>query len=131
MSITSDNPYQSAYKIGHSTETALLSIKMKFIILSLSRGKPTALILLDLSAAFNTIDHSTILSCLKTWFGVGSSILKWFTSYLPEFYQSIKISSTLPDLCKLLVSVPQSSFLNPKLLFSLYTSPSVWFLRLL
>ena len=70
-----DNPYQSAYKTGHSTETALLSIKNE-VHLSLSRGKPTALILLDLSAAFDTIDHSTLLQCLQTWFGIAW----WFSS---------------------------------------------------
>ena len=58
-----DNPYQSAYKTGHLTETALLSIKNE-VHLSLSRGKPTALVLLDLSAAFDTIDQSTLLHCL-------------------------------------------------------------------
>ena len=62
-----DNPYQSAYKTGHSNETALLSIKNE-VHLSLSRGKPTALILLDLSAAFDTIDHSALLHCLQTCF---------------------------------------------------------------
>ena len=92
-----DNPYQSAYKRGHSTETALLSIKNE-VHLSLSRGEPTALILLDVSAAFDTIDHSTLLHCLQTWFGIGGSVLKWFTSYLSECYQSIKIGSTLSDL---------------------------------
>ena len=55
-----DNPHQSAYKPGHSTETALLSIKND-VHLS-SRGEPTALVLLDLSAAFDTIDHATLLS---------------------------------------------------------------------
>ena len=72
---TLDNPYQSAYKRGHSTETALLSIKSK-VHLSLPRDELTALILLNLSAAFDTIDHSTILYCLQTWFGIGGSVLK-------------------------------------------------------
>ena len=70
-----DNSYQSAYKSGHSTETALLSIKND-IHLSLSLGEATALVLLDLSVAFDTIDHSTLLSCLLDWFGVGGSALK-------------------------------------------------------
>ena len=116
-----DNPYQSAYKTGHSTETALLSIKNE-VHLSLSQGEPTALILLDLSAAFDTIDHSTLLHCLQTWFGIRGSVLKWFTSYLSERYQSVKIGSTLSNLCKLLFGVPQGSVLGP-LLFSLYTTP--------
>ena len=115
-----DNSYQSAYKSGCSTETALLSIK-KDIHLSLSRGEATALVLLDLSAAFDTIDHSILLSCLLDCFGVGGSTLKWFSSYLTERFQSVKIGSTLSDLQKLLFSV-QGSVLVP-LLFSLYTSP--------
>ena len=56
---TLDNPHQSAYKPGHSTETALLSIKND-IQLSQTRVKPTALVLLDSSAAFDTIDHETL-----------------------------------------------------------------------
>ena len=56
-----DNPHQSAYKTGHSTETALLHIKNE-IHLSLSRGKPSALVLLDLLAAFDTIDHDTLVT---------------------------------------------------------------------
>ena len=114
-----DNSYQSAYKSGHSMETALLSIKND---IHLSRGEATALVLLDLSAAFDTIDHSTLLSCLRDWFGVGGSALKWFSSYLMERFQSVKIGSTLSDLQKLLFSVPQGSVLGP-LLFSLHTSP--------
>ena len=116
-----DNSYQSAYKPGHSTETALLSIKND-IHLSLSRGEATALVLLALSAAFDTIDHSTLLSCLLDWFGVDGSVLKWFSSYLTERSQSVKIGSTLSDLQKLLFGMPQGSVLGP-LLFSLYPSP--------
>ena len=116
-----DNSYQSAYKSGHSTETALLSIKND-IHLSLSRGEATALVLLDLSAAFDTIDHSTLLDCLLDWFGVSGLALKCFSSYLTERYQCVKIGSTLSKLQKLLFGVPQGSVLGP-LLFSLYTSP--------
>ena len=82
-----DNPYQLAYKAGHSTETALLSIKNE-VHLSLSRGEPTALVLF----AFDTIDHSTLLICLRIWFGVGGSVLKWFTSYLSDHYKSFDCS---------------------------------------
>ena len=89
-----DNSYQSAHMSGHSTETALLSIKND-IHLSLSRGEATALVLLDLSAAFDTIDHSTLLTCLLDWFGVGGSILKWFSSFLTEHFDLLKIGSTL------------------------------------
>ena len=116
-----DNSYQSAYKSRHSTETALLSIKND-IHLSLSPVEATALVLLDLSATFDTTDHSTLLSCLLDWFSVGGSALKWFSSYLMECFQSVRIGFTLSDLQKLLFGVPQGSVLGP-LLFSLYTSP--------
>ena len=90
--------------------------------LSLSRGEAIALVLLDLSAAFDTNDHSTLLSCLQDWFSVGGSTLKWFSSYLTEHSQSVKIGSTLSDLQKLLFSMPQGFVLGP-LLFSPSISP--------
>ena len=115
------NTFQSAYKLGHSTETALLCIKNE-IHLSLSKGMPTALVLLDLSAAFDTIDHDTLLSCLSSRFGFAGSALKWFRSYLQDRFQSVKIGSSLSNLFKLKFGVPQGSVLGP-LLFSLYTTP--------
>ena len=65
-----ENVSQSAYKQGHSTETALLSIKNE-VHLALARGEATAVVLLDQSAAFDTVDHSTLIECLSSWFGVG------------------------------------------------------------
>ena len=59
-----ENVKQSAYKLGHSTETALLSIKND-VHLALARGEATAVVLLDQSAAFDTIDHGTLLDCLS------------------------------------------------------------------
>ena len=112
-----DNPHQSAYKPGHSTETALLSIKNE-VHLSLARGEPTALVLLDLSAAFDTTDHNILLGYFKSWFGLGGTVLKWFASYLSDQCQTIKIGSTLSELSKFIYSVPQGSVLGP-LLFSL------------
>ena len=123
-----DNPHQSAYKPGHSTETALLSIKNE-VHLSLARGEPTALVLLDLSAAFDTIDHNILLGYLKFWFGLGGTVLRWFASYLRSHCQAIKIGSTLSELSNLIYGVPQGSVLGP-LLFSLYTTPLSKIIRL-
>ena len=123
-----DNPHQSAYKPGHSTETALLSIKNE-VHLSLARGEPTALVLLDLSAAFDTIDHNILLGYLKSWFGLGGTVLRWFASYLRNRCQAIKIGSTLSELSNLIYGVPQGSVLGP-LLFSLYTTPLSKIIRL-
>ena len=83
---------------------------------------PTALVLLDLSAAFDTIDHDTLLSCLSSRFGFAGSALKWFRSYLQDRFQSVKIGSSLLNLFKLKFGVPQGSVLGP-LLFFLYTTP--------
>ena len=123
-----DNPHQSAYKPGHSTETALLSIKNE-VHLSLSHSEPTALVLLDLSAVFDTIDHNILLGYLKSWFDLGGIVLKWFASYLSDQSQTIKIGSTLSELSKLIYGIPQGSVLGP-LFFSLYTTPLSKIIRL-
>ena len=115
------NTFQSAYRVGHSTETALLCNKNE-IHLSLSKGMPTALVLLDLSAAFNTINHDTPLSCLSARFGFARAALKWFGSHLQDRFQSVKIGFSLSNFFKLTIGVPQGSVLGP-LLFSLYTRP--------
>ena len=117
-----DKSYQSAYKSGHSTETALLSIKND-IHLSLSRGEATALVLQDLSAAFDTIDHSIRLSCLLDWFGVGGSALQWFSSYLTERFQSVKIGSTLSNLQKTAVRRASGFCFGSSAILSVHISP--------
>ena len=78
-------------------ETALLSIKNE-VHLSLACSEPTALVLLDLSVAFDTIDHNFFLGYLKSWFGLVGTVLKWFASYLGNRCQAIKIGSTLSEL---------------------------------
>ena len=116
-----ENVRQSAYKLGHSTESVLLSIKND-VHLAFAKGEATAIVLLDQSAAFDTIDHDTLLDSLSSWFGVSGVVLDWFKSYLSDRVQCIKIGSILSDAKKLLYGVPQGSVLGP-ILFSLYTTP--------
>ena len=116
-----DNPFQSAYKAFHSTETALLSVQND-IFAAMENGNVSALTLLDLSAAFDTIDHDILLRRLTDWFGIGDVALKWVTSYLDQRSQSININGTLSIPFTLLFGVPQGSVLGP-LLFIMYTTP--------
>ena len=115
------NPIQSAYKKHHSTETALLKIHND-ILMAMDDGKVTALTLLDLSAAFDTIDHSILLSRLKNWFGVKGLALSWLESYLTGRSQQVKLGDSLSSKVDLPFGVPQGSVLGP-LLFTLYTTP--------
>ena len=116
-----ENVRQSAHKLGHSTESALFSVKND-VHLAFARGEATAVILLDKSAAFGTIYHDTLLDSLSSWFGIGGVVLDWFKSYLSDRVQCIKIGSILSDAKKLLYGVSQGSVLGP-IFFSLYTTP--------
>ena len=75
------NPFQSAYIKSHSTETTLLSVH-DHIIKAMSLQQVTCLTLLDLSAAFDTIDHSILLERLSSWFGITSDALSWIKSFV-------------------------------------------------
>ena len=73
--------FQSGFRPHHSTETALLKITND-IRLNLDSKRPTILVLLDLSAAFDTIDHNILLDTLRNWVGLSGPVLNWFTTYL-------------------------------------------------
>ena len=78
--------------------------------------------MLDLSAAFDTIDHKLLLQRLNDRIGVNGAALEWFQSYLANRFQSVKIGESRSDPKLLAQGVPQGSVLGP-LLFTLYTSP--------
>jgi hypothetical protein len=80
------------------------------------------LLLLDLSAAFDTVNHEILLNRLKCVFGIDDVALKWFRSYLSNRTQSVVIDDARSDPMPLLTGVPQGSVLGP-LLFSLYMKP--------
>ena len=84
--------FQSAYKIGHSTESALLRVQND-ILRSIDDGKSVVLLMLDLSAAFDTVDHQTLLHRLSNRFGIHGVACEWFTSYLSESKQFVSIGS--------------------------------------
>ena len=88
------NKVHSAYKRFHSTETALLKIHND-IICNMDNGKVTALTLLDLSAAFDTIDHSILLERLYCHFGISGTVFQWFKSYISNRQQRVHIDDSL------------------------------------
>lgn len=73
--------FQSAYRAFHSTETALLRVHND-ITMAIDKGKCAFLILLDLSAAFDTVDHETLLAFLKDYIGLSGTALDILESYL-------------------------------------------------
>jgi len=116
------NLFQSAYTKHHSTESTLLSVH-DHIIKSMSQQQVTALCLLDLSAAFDTIDHSILLHRLSSWFGFNGTVISWLASYLSSRSFVVTINSTSSAQFPLRQGVPQGSVLGP-LLFILYTTLS-------
>ena len=85
-------------------------------------GKAVALTLLDLSAAFDTIDHDILSHSLSDWFGIDGTVLRWIKSYLSNRKQKVKLGNSFSDAFSLPYGVPQGSVLGPHL-FTLYTTP--------
>jgi hypothetical protein len=86
------------------------------------------MLLLDLSAAFDTVDHEILLKRLNTRFGIAGKALKWFNSYLSDRIQCVSINDFSSEALQLDCGVPQGSVLGP-LLYLLYTSPVADILR--
>jgi len=82
---------QSSYRRGHSTETAVLCVHNDLVHV-IDEQRITGLVMLDLSAAFDTVDHSILLSVLERRFGVCDTTLSWFTSYLSGRTQTFHVA---------------------------------------
>ena len=113
-------PLQSAYKQHHSTKTALLKVKND-ILLNMEAQKVTLLVFLDLSAAFDTVRHKTLLSLLESRFGVHNKALDWFASYLVDRSQRVAVEGDVSSTFPLKQGAPQGSCLG-LIHFSVYTS---------
>ena len=113
-------PLQSAYRPAHSTETALLCVQNN-ILCSLDKSKGVILVLLDLSAAFDTIDHDILVSRLQSRTGITGTALEWCSSYLTDRQQSIHVNNTSSSSFPLKYGVPQGSVLGPQI-FTIYSS---------
>ena len=112
---------QSAHKLGHSTETSLVKVQND-ILTSIDQHGIVNLILLDLSAAFDTIGYDVLFSRMESTLGTTGPALEWFCSYLGDRTLRVQIDDTFSTSQEILWSVPQGSVLGP-LLFLIYLLP--------
>ena len=113
--------FQSAYKCGHSTETALLRVYNDTVV-TIGKGNGNFLVLLDLSSAFDIIDHSNLFTVLGKHVGICDDSLNLIVSYLSGRKQKVRIDNIMADLVSIICGVPQGSLLGP-LKFYLYLLP--------
>jgi hypothetical protein len=105
-------PQQSTYRAHHSTESALIAVHND-LVCSTDNGQVSLLVLLDLSSAFDTVDHEILLTALSTRFGACGTAATWFHSYLEDRQQMFHYSGEASSTYSLDCSVPQGSVLSP------------------
>jgi hypothetical protein len=115
-------PLQSAYRSNHSTETAMVKVMNDLLVAADTKKQCVLLVLLDLSAAFDTIDHSVLLQRLRNMFGVDGDALDWFRAYFSNRFQAVSIDQQSSAAVPLTTGVPQGSVAGPAL-FPRYTQP--------
>ena len=113
--------FQSAYRRNHSTETATLKI-MNDLLMAADRGECSILVLLDLSAAFDTVNHQILLERLQNQFGIVGKAHKWIKSYLHNRCQKVMVEHFVSNEVRLTLNVPQGSILGPSE-YSDFTEP--------
>uniref|UniRef100_A0A8P4JV61 Reverse transcriptase domain-containing protein n=1 Tax=Dicentrarchus labrax TaxID=13489 RepID=A0A8P4JV61_DICLA len=113
--------FQSGLRVHHSTETALVKVNNDLLTAS-DNGLVSGLVLLDLSAAFDTIDHNILLQRLEHQIGIKGTALSWFKSYLSDRSQFVHVNDESSINTTVSHGVPQGSVLGP-ILFTLYMLP--------
>ena len=109
-----------AYKKDHSCETALVKI-VNDALWAIEKGTVTLLVIMDLSPAFDSVNHSVLFSVLEDYFGVSGAALGWFRSYLAGRGFKVNISEKYSSVKFLTIGVPQGSIRGPSL-FDAYAS---------
>lgn len=114
------NPSQSGFRAAHSTETSLVDV-VDDIILAQDNRQSAMLVLLDLSAAFDTISHSILEQ--RLWeMGVRGTALDWLRNYLTDRTSTVQLGTLVSRSRLVDMGVPQGSILSP-MLFNLYVAP--------
>ena len=111
---------QSGFRKFHSTETAVVKV-YNDVVMAADAGRLTILVMLDYSAAFDTVDHEILLDVLRLSLGLGDTALKWIGSYLSDRTQMIRTGDSCSDVFALSFGVPQGGILGP-LLYIIYTA---------
>ena len=111
------DPLQSAYRDKRSTETVLIKVQ-NGIISALDAGSSAILLMVDISAAFDTIDHDILLSRLSSVYNITDNALDWFRSYLTGRIQRVVLEVSVDQD----FGVPQGSVLGPRM-YCMYTKP--------
>ena len=122
-----NKPLQSAYKPFHGCETALVRV-CNDILVTIDKRHCVMLLLLDLSAAFDTVDHDILLTRLHSKYSISGTALEWFRSYLTNRSQFELIEGCRSQSRELKCGEPQVSVLGP-ILYVLYTAPLADILR--
>ena len=110
---------QSAYRSAHSTETALLTVQDTFLR-AIDRQEAVFLVLLDMSAAFDTFDHPILLQRLTDDFGIRGAVHQWFGSYLSGRSSQVSVEGSVSSETPLKYGIPQGSVIGPQF-FTYYT----------
>ena len=113
--------YQSAYRPLHSTETALLHVKNN-IMQYLHNQQAVFLVLLDLSAAFDMVEHSVLVHRMANEIGLSGTALDWYKSYFTNRTTKVCINDTFSDLHHMYYGLPQGSIVGPAS-FRIYIIP--------
>ena len=111
--------FQSGYRRFHSCETAITKIHNDLLIM-MDKKTNVVLLLLDLSAAFDTINHDLLINKLTKLYGISDVVLTWLKSYLSDRTFKVVVNGVSSSYCELSIGVPQGSILGP-LLFIMYT----------